>query len=304
MGRNFRPMEKITVSSLAKINLGLEVGQRREDGYHQLTTLFQTVDIKDRLTFELCPGGEILLTGNRNDVPWDESNLIYRAALLLRQVSGRLPGVKITVDKTIPPGRGLAGGSSNAAVTLLALNQLYELNFSLEQLHRLATTLGADVPFFLYGGLCLGQGKGELLQPLPELPPAWVLLVVPDFPVSTALVYREFDCQPGFLTSISKESKIMEFLELKNFLIFKHLRNDLEPVAFKIYPQLAEIKREMAAAGAELTLLSGSGSAVFGWFQDLSLAQQAAGRFARDYQVWLVETVGREKYWQELGTGA
>lgn len=297
-------MEKITVSSLAKVNLGLEIGQRREDGYHQLTTLFQTVNLKDRLTFELCADGKILLAGNRNDVPWDESNLIYRAALLLHQVSGRVIGVKITVDKTIPPGRGLAGGSSNAAVTLLALNQLCELDFSREQLHQLASTLGADVPFFLYGGLCLGQGKGELLQPLPELPPAWVLLVVPNFPVSTALVYQEFDCQPGFLTSTHKESKIRKFLELKNFLIFKHLRNDLEPVAFKIYPQLAEIKREMAAAGAELTLLSGSGSAVFGWFQELSLAQQAAGRLARDYQVWLVETVGREKYWQELGTGA
>ncbi|MGQ9800308.1 MAG: 4-(cytidine 5'-diphospho)-2-C-methyl-D-erythritol kinase [Candidatus Saccharicenans sp.] len=304
MGRNFRAMEEITVSSLAKINLGLEVGQRREDGYHQLTTLFQTVNLKDRLTFELCPDGEILLTGNRNDVPWDESNLVYRAACLLRQAAGGAPGVKITVVKTIPPGRGLAGGSSNAAVTLLALNQLWQLHFSLEQLHRLAAILGADVPFFLYGGLCLGQGKGEVLKPLPELPPAWVLLVVPDFPVSTALVYREFDRRSGFLTSTDKESKIIELLELKNFHIFKHLRNDLEPVAFTIHPQLAEIKREIAAAGAELSLLSGSGSAVFGWFQDLSLAQQAAGKLARDYQVWLVETVGREKYWQELGTGA
>lgn len=297
-------MEKITVRSLAKVNLGLEVGQLREDGYHQLTTLFQTVNLKDRLTFEPRPDGEIFLAGNRADVPWDESNLIYRAALLLRQASGRRPGVKITVDKTIPPGRGLAGGSSNAAVTMLALNRLWRLHFSQEQLHCLAAILGADVPFFLHGGLCLGQGKGERLQPQPELPPAWVVLVVPDFPVSTALIYQEFDRRQGFLTSTGKESKIMKFLEHKNFLKFKHLRNDLEPVAFKIHPQLAEIKREIAAAGAELSLLSGSGSAVFGWFQDLSLAQQAAGRLARDYQVWLVETVGREKYWQELGTGA
>ncbi|MCR4395189.1 MAG: 4-(cytidine 5'-diphospho)-2-C-methyl-D-erythritol kinase [Candidatus Saccharicenans sp.] len=297
-------MEKITASSLAKINLGLEVGRRREDGYHQLTTLFQTVNLKDRLTFEIRPDGEISLAGNRPDVPWDEANLIYRAALLLRQACGRRPGVSISVNKTIPPGRGLAGGSSNAAVTLLALNRLWELHLSPEKLHQLATFLGADVPFFLHGGLCLGQGKGELLQLLPELAPAWVLLVVPDFPVSTAMVYGEFDRLSGFLTSTGKESKIMEFLESKNFLTFKHLRNDLEPVAFKIYPQLAEMKREMAAAGAELSLLSGSGSAVFGWFQEPSLAQQAAGRFARNYQVWLVETVGREKYWQELGTGA
>lgn len=297
-------MEKITLSSLAKINLGLEVGPLREDGYHQLTTLFQTVNLKDRLTFERRPDNRIKLTGNRSDVPWDENNLIYRSAFLLRQATGFEAGVNISVEKNIPPGRGLAGGSSNAAVTLIALNRLWGCNLGLDKLHTLAASLGADVPFFLHGGLCLGSGKGEELREVPELPPAWVVLVIPDFPVSTALAYREFDRLQGFLTSTGKESKIIQFLEHRNFSLFKHLRNDLELAAFKIQPQLVEIKKKLAAAGAELSLLCGSGSAVFGWFQDWSLARQAAGRFDRDYKVWLAETVGREQYWQVISTGA
>ncbi len=290
--------------SLAKVNLGLEVGPLREDGYHQLTTLFQTVNLKDRLSFELRTDSLINLAGNRPDIPWDESNLIYRSALLLRQAAGLEAGVNISVEKNIPPGRGLAGGSSNAAVTLLALNRLWGCNLEREKLQALAAELGADVPFFLYGGLCLGTGKGEKLQAVPELPPAWVLLVVPDFSVSTALAYREFDRLPPGLTSTGKESKIIQFLEQRNFSFFKHLRNDLELAVFNIQPQLVEIKKELAASGAELSLLSGSGSAVFGWFEDWSLARQAAGKFDREYQVWLVETVGREQYRQELNTGA
>ncbi|MDI6698402.1 MAG: 4-(cytidine 5'-diphospho)-2-C-methyl-D-erythritol kinase [Candidatus Saccharicenans sp.] len=297
-------MEKITFSSLAKVNLGLEVGPLREDGYHQLTTLFQTVNLKDRLSFEPRTDSLINLAGNRPDIPWDESNLIYRSALLLRQAAGLEAGVNITVEKNIPPGRGLAGGSSNAAVTLLALNRLWGCNLEREKLQALAAELGADVPFFLYGGLCLGTGKGEKLQAVPELPAAWVLLIIPDFSVSTALAYREFDRLPSGLTSTGKESKIIQFLEQRNFSFFKHLRNDLELAVFKIQPRLVEIKKELAASGAELSMLSGSGSAVFGWFEDWSLARQAAGKFDREYQVWLVETVGREQYWQELNTGA
>ena len=297
-------MEKIILSSLAKINLGLEIGPRRPDGYHQLTTLFQTINLKDRLTFEKRPDSQIILRGNRADVPWDESNLIYRSALLLRKEARLEDGVGVTVEKQIPPGRGLAGGSSNAAVTLLALNLLWGCNFKQEKLKALAAELGADVPFFLHGGLCLGTGKGEVLQEVPELPPAWVLVIVPDFSISTARAYQEFDRLPPGLTSTGKESKIIQFLEQRNLSFFKHLRNDLELAVFKIQPQLVEIKKELAAAGAELSLLSGSGSAVFGWFQDRLLARQAAGKFDRDYQVWLVETVGRERYWQELNTGA
>ncbi|MBC7362266.1 MAG: 4-(cytidine 5'-diphospho)-2-C-methyl-D-erythritol kinase [Candidatus Aminicenantes bacterium] len=297
-------MEEVILNSLAKINLGLEVLGLREDGYHEIITLFQTVDLRDRLVFRLRADGQIFVSGDRTDLPWDESNLIYRAALLLKNESGSPKGVEIEVNKNIPPGRGLAGGSSNAALTILVLNRLWQLNLSVERLLFLAASLGADIPYFFYGGLCLGRGKGEKLDPLPDLPQCWVLLVIPDFPVSTAMVYRELDRQEEFLTSRDKASKIIQFSEAKDISLIRHLENDLELVTFKIYPQLAEIKQEMANSGAELSMMSGSGSAVYGLFTDRSQAQQAVDRFQTRYQVFLVETVGRELYRRKLITGA
>lgn len=297
-------MEEVILNSLAKINLGLEVLGLREDGYHEIITLFQTVDLRDRLVFRLRADGQIFVSGDRTDLPWGESNLIYRAALLLKNESGSPKGVEIEVNKNIPPGRGLAGGSSNAALTILVLNRLWQLNLSVERLLFLAASLGADIPYFFYGGLCLGRGKGEKLDPLPDLPQRWVLLVIPDFPVSTAMVYRELDRQEEFLTSRDKASKIIQFSEAKDISLLRHLENDLELVTFKIYPQLAEIKQEIANSGAELSMMSGSGSAVYGLFADRSQAQQAVDRFQTRYQVFLVETVGRELYRRKLITGA
>lgn len=297
-------MEEVILNSLAKINLGLEVLGLREDGYHEIITLFQTVDLRDRLVFRLRADGQIFVSGDRTDLPWGESNLIYRAALLLKNESGSPKGVEIEVNKNIPPGRGLAGGSSNAALTILVLNRLWQLNLSVERLLFLAASLGADIPYFFYGGLCLGRGKGEKLDPLPDLPQCWVLLVIPDFPVSTAMVYRELDRQEEFLTSRDKASKIIQFSEAKDISLIRHLENDLELVTFKIYPQLAEIKQEIANSGAELSMMSGSGSAVYGLFTDRSQAQQAVDRFQTRYQVFLVETVGRELYRRKLITGA
>lgn len=297
-------MEEVIRDSLAKINLGLEVLRQREDGYHEIITLFQTIDLCDRLSFRLRDDNRILIAGNRNDVPWDESNLIYQAALILKRESGSTKGIEIEVSKRIPPGRGLAGGSSNAALTLLVLNYLWKLNLSTEELLSLAADLGADVPYFFYGGLCLGQGKGEKLEPLSDLPSRFVLLVIPDFPVSTAMAYREFDRQAAFLTSTDKESKIIQFLKAKNNLLIKYLKNDLEPVVFRIYPQLAEIKQEIANSGAELSMMSGSGSAIYGLFTDRKQAEEAANKFKDRYQVYLVETVSREVYKEKLFTGA
>ncbi|MDI6845323.1 MAG: 4-(cytidine 5'-diphospho)-2-C-methyl-D-erythritol kinase [Candidatus Saccharicenans sp.] len=304
MGGDCGQMEKLTLCSFAKINLGLEVGGLREDGYHQLITLFQTIDIKDWLTFHPRNDDRIVLYGNRSDVPWDENNLIYRSARLLREIAGSTPGVTITVEKNIPPGSGLAGGSSNAAVTLLGLCRLWGLRLTREELKKLAASIGADVPFFLHGGLCLGRGKGEDLLEVAELPPAWVVVVMPGFPVSTSAVYRELDRRRATLTSNLKASKIIQFLEQRNTSIFKYLENDLEAIVFEIYPRLAEIKKELAGAGAELSLMSGSGSAIFGWFADRWLASQAAKKLELEYEVLVAETVGRERYWRELHTGA
>ncbi|HNT01187.1 MAG TPA: 4-(cytidine 5'-diphospho)-2-C-methyl-D-erythritol kinase [Candidatus Saccharicenans sp.] len=299
-------MEKIEVASLAKINFGLEIGGRRSDGYHELTTLFQTVSLSDRLVFRPDREGKVSLAGDMEEIAWDESNLIYRAAFALKETAGVEQGVAIEVQKVIPPGRGLGGGSSNAAVTLMVLNRLWGLNWPARQLIRLGASLGADVAFFFYGGLCSGVGRGEKLEALPDLLSGWLVMVIPDFALSTGQVYQLFDALPASLTSRDKESKIIQFLKRQDRSLFRQFKNDLELAAFKIYPQLAEIKQEMAKSGAELSMMTGSGSAIYGFFHDQSQAEKAAERLkARyNYKVMLAETVGRERYREMLLTGA
>lgn len=292
------------MNSLAKINLGLEVLGSREDGYHEIITLFQMIDLADRLKFSLRSDGRIIISGNRTDVPWDESNLIYRAARLLQRESDCSKGAEIEVTKHIPPGRGLGGGSSNAALTLILLSRLWQLNFPIERLLRLGACLGADVPYFFYGGFCLGRGKGDKLEPLSDLPERWALLVIPDFPVSTAAIYAQLDREDGFLTSRDKASKIIQFLETKDQALIRHLENELEYVAFRMHPQLAEIKKALLESGAELSMMSGSGSAVYGLFVDKAEARRVARKLAARYHVCLAETVSGELYRRKLITGA
>jgi len=299
-------MEKIEVASLAKINFALEVKGLRSDGYHELATLFQTISLGDRLVFRPDREGIVSLAGDMEGVAWDESNLIYQAALALKETAGVKQGVAIEVKKMIPPGRGLGGGSSNAAVTLMVLNRLWGLNLSTGQLIHLGASLGADVAFFFYGGLCFGTGRGEKLEPLSDLLTGWLVIVIPDFALSTGEVFQQFDALPLSLTSRDKESKIIQFLKRQDRSLFRQFKNDLELAAFKIYPQLAEIKQEMARSGAGLSMMTGSGSAIYGFFDDQPQAKKAAERMkARyNYKVVMAETVGRERYEEMLRTGA
>ncbi len=161
----------MTVKSFAKINLGLEIVAKRPDGYHDIRTLFQTVSLADELDFGPAPDGVLALAGDDPAIVWDRTNLIHRAARLLQGAAGTAKGAKIAVRKAVPAGRGLGGGSSNAAATLLALNGMWGLGLGPGDLSRLARGLGADVPFFLKGGLCLGEDIGDRLTPLPDLAP-------------------------------------------------------------------------------------------------------------------------------------
>ncbi len=304
MGRNFSVMEEVTFYSPAKINLGLEITGVRDDGYHEIITLFQTVDLWDKLIIRPRSDDAVIISGNNPEVPWDKNNLIFRAAELLRKETGFHRGAEIFVEKNIPPGRGLGGGSSNAAVTLMALNRLWKTALDDYQLFSLAAQLGADVPFFLTGGLCLGLGRGEKIKTWPEFNKWWVLLILPDFSVSTAMAYREYDRLGESLTSNDKESKIIQFLEAKDSSLIRSLRNDLEAVVFRIHPQLAEIKQEIKRSGAELSLMSGSGSALFGLFLEEEPARFAAFRMKGRYRTQVVATVSRDEYRRKLGTGA
>ncbi|MDD8020281.1 MAG: 4-(cytidine 5'-diphospho)-2-C-methyl-D-erythritol kinase [Acidobacteriota bacterium] len=297
-------MEEIEVASMAKINLGLEVLGLRPDGYHELRTLFQTINLSDRMIFKPGKDNKILLTGDLGNVPRDESNLIYQAALRLKLEADLSQGVEIEIKKAIPAGRGLAGGSSNAAVTLLVLNRLWAVNWPPDRLRQLGASIGADVPFFFYGGLCLGIGRGDELELLPDIFSSWLVLIIPDVTLSTPMIFKEFDAASPSLTSRDKESKIMGFLKTRNRSLFRQFKNDLELVAFKLYPQLAEIKQEMLNSGAEVSMMTGSGSGIYGLFQDKLPAEKVADKFRASYKVVLAETVGREQYWKMLFTGA
>lgn len=283
--------------SCAKINLGLEVVRKRPDGYHDIRTLFQSINLADRVEIEVAPDGEIWLEGDDLSVPWDETNLVHRAARLLRERTGTAAGAVIRVTKAVPPGKGLGGGSSNAAVTLLALNRLWSTGLDLDALAGLALNLGSDVPYFLRGGLCLGESRGEALKALADFDPLACVLVFPPYPIRTSEVYAAVG--PS-LTSGGKDSKIMRFLETGDFGL---LENVLEHVILRRHPELEEFKRFLRAQGAELSLVTGSGSAVFGLFSERDKAQEALDKLRGGPEVRLAETLPREGYWARVGAG-
>jgi 4-diphosphocytidyl-2-C-methyl-D-erythritol kinase len=283
------------IRSFAKINLGIEVLGKRTDNYHNIKTLFQAVNFFDVLDFSLAAGDTIRLKGNDKTIPWDESNLIFQAASLLRQKCGAGGAVEINVVKNIPPGRGLGGGSSNAAMTLYALNELWGLGLDKETLQRLAAHLGADVPYFLEGGLCLGEARGDEVRALPDLPRLNCVLALPSFPVSTAAIYGHLR-----LTSGSKESKINQFLAQRDFGL---LENRLEEAVFRLYPRLKAIKSFFHQREAVLSLVTGTGSAVFGLFLQKEKAEKALSELEGVEKALLVETLSRERYWKRATAG-
>lgn len=282
------------VKSFAKINLGIEILGKREDGYHEIRTLFQSIDLHDHLTFLPRSQNMIILKGDDSSIGWDESNLMHQAATLLKEKLGIERGIEIRVKKKIPPGKGLAGGSSNAAVTLLALNEIWETHLEMDVLKEWGAQLGADVPFFFEGGLCLGKGKGDILIPQDDLDPFLCLLVFPSVSISTADVYRK---QRAALTSGDKESKIIGFLDNHDL---GFLENDLEATVFRTYPQIKGIKSLIQKQGSELTLMSGSGSAVFGLFHQRNEAEKALRLVSKENTAVIAETLSRSEYRKQI----
>ena len=285
------------LESFAKINLGLEVLGRRPDGFHEIRTLFQSIDFHDTLDFEPDRRGVIRLEGDDPAVPWDERNLVHRAALLIRERAGSGAGVRIRVTKRIPAGAGLGGGSSNAAATLLGLNRLWGLGLSLETLMDLAARLGSDVAFFLVGGLCLGEGRGERISPLPDLPRWHGVVVLPPITSLTAEVYARV--RPS-LTSPGKDSRISRFLQS---LEVGSLENRLERTVFRLYPRLKDIKRFFQSRGAALSLVSGSGSAVFGLFRNREEAERGWTEAQKRHPSVLVATLTRDEHGKGVSAG-
>ncbi len=265
----------------AKVNLCLHVLGRRSDGYHDLAMLMQRVALYDRLTIELAPGDRVTVFCPGCELADNQPNIAERAARKLLAYAGLQRDVSIRITKQIPVAAGLGGGSSDAAAVLLALDELLELELPRAELLQLGVQLGADVPFFLYGQTAWATGVGDRLRPWPGLPPLWLVLVNPGIAVSTASVFRNLR-----LTHPGPIAKLPGFPAETSALV-RLLHNDLEAVTCQKYPVITTIKEQLVACGARGALMSGSGSTVFGLFDDRNSAAKAAGQLAENTGWWV-----------------
>jgi 4-diphosphocytidyl-2-C-methyl-D-erythritol kinase len=293
-------MREVRIPACAKINLRLEVLGKRADGYHELRTIFQTISLHDtlKLRHSRRPGISLTISGNESlSQEAVEKNLVYRAVEALRGELKVRTGVEISLDKKIPAGRGLGGGSSDAGAALLGYLRLTGKKLPASELLQIAASLGADVPFFLHGGTALGIGRGEEIYPLPDAPPFTLLVVSPgDIHVPTPDAYRWLHAPSlASLTKVAAAHKLMEFCALCWSAQGTALSNDFEKAVFQRHPRLAKIKRVLLHEGASEALLAGSGSAVFGVFPSPAKARRAAVGFLHD-QTFVCESLSRNKY--------
>ena len=293
-------MTSLRVPAFAKVNLGLEVLGLREDGYHELRTIFQSIDLHDDIEITSARR-DVTVTCDHPGVPTDGRNLAVKAALLLRRARRVARGVRIHITKRIPVAGGLGGGSSDAASVLLALDRLWDLGLGPSGLHPVARRLGADVPFFLHGGTALGLARGEEVYPLHRQVKAHVVVVDPGHPVSTAAVFRRVDAH---LTPRANSRTIFRFLssDLEGGQnAFPILSNELELAALAEAPELAEQARRIRSIlkreGALVALLSGSGSSYFGLFDERERARQAhSALIDRGFRAFIGRTLSLDQY--------
>lgn len=286
-------MTSISLPSFAKINLGLSILNKRIDGFHELETILQQINIKDELQISLSDSGKVSLTCNQTGIPTDESNLCCRATRLFKKYARIQVGVNIKLTKNIPWGAGLGGGSSNAAVTLLALNKLYKTNFSVDNLKEMAAQLGSDIPFFIEGGTAFAYGRGEKLKTINNnCKYNHVLIVFPNVQISTKWAYTNLNLD---LTNKEKSVILSGFKDrgAVNLDIFEALKNDFEDVVFLKYPLLGEIKTQLQESNAVIASLSGSGSALFGVFKTNSDVVKAHSLFEKKFKTF---TTGFENW--------
>jgi len=295
---------RVRLMSCAKVNLGLEVLGPRVDGFHELRTLFQSVNLADTLDIEVHRKGPVEIACDHPLVPKDATNLAVRAALDLLRFAGRKDGVRLSLKKRIPVGGGLGGGSSNAATVLMALDRLLDLRLGITGLLPLARRLGADVPYFLYGGTALGLGRGDEVYPLRHQIEAHVILVVPGVPVSTA---RVFGRVAAGLTPRENGTTIFRFVssDLEGHPAFSVLTNELEEAALEEAPvlrgQVKTIRGLLVREGAELAVLSGSGSTFFGLFTSGPRAARARTALSsHGFHAIAARTLTLERYRRNL----
>ncbi|HXN51700.1 MAG TPA: 4-(cytidine 5'-diphospho)-2-C-methyl-D-erythritol kinase [Candidatus Acidoferrum sp.] len=294
-------MREIRIPAFAKVNLRLDILGKRADAYHELRTIFQTISLHDDLRLRASKTSGICLTIRGNEslsLQPVRKNLVYTAVDALRRELDTRSGVEIDLRKRIPAGRGLGGGSSDAAAALHGYLQLTRRTIPAPRLMEIAASLGADVPFFLFGGRALGIGRGDEIYPLPDIPKLTLLVVSPrDIHVPTPDAYRWL--RAPALTKNRATPKLWKFCALCWSAQESGLSNDFERPVFQRHPRLAQIKRALLQRGATEASLAGSGSAVFGVFPSPALARRAAVGF-QDEHTFVCETISRDRYLRKL----
>lgn len=280
----------LELKAYAKVNLGLDVIRRREDGYHEVKMIMQTVKLYDQLSLKKNTSGEINLTTNLPYLPVGKKNLVYRAIDLIRENYNIKDGLDVHLEKYIPVAAGMAGGSTDAAAAFVGMNQLFGLGITQNTLLKYAVTLGADIPYCIMRGTALSEGIGEVLTPLPSIPQCWFLIVKPVFSISTKFVYEHLHLDENTVHP-DIDGMVDAICQGNLEGITSRMGNVLEDVAVKDYPKIQVIKETMNSLGAMNSLMSGSGSTVFGIFTSREEAQRAARVFQKDPEIRQVSVV-------------
>lgn len=271
-------MNSIVLKAKAKINLTLDAIGKRENGYHDLRMIMQTVNLHDTISIKKTKTPGIKLSTNLHWLPKDERNIAYKAAALFLEESGINVGVYINVYKRIPVAAGLAGGSTDAAAVLVGMNKLFATGYSKKQLMEMGVKLGADVPFCIMRGTVLAEGIGEILTPLPALPYTYVVLAKPNISVSTASVYGGLRVDE--IAGHPQTDEVVQAIKDQDIaFVIDHMANVLEEVTIKMHPEIEAIKKDMLQFGAKGSMMSGSGPTVFGIFEDKEKALEAVAYF-------------------------
>lgn len=281
------PIHGIHISAPAKVNVILKVRNQREDGYHNLWSLMHTVALVDELRFQVRPHStQIQLRCDNPTVPTDSTNLVVRAAALMLERSAKSVGLAIELRKGIPIGAGLGGGSSDAAATLIALNHLLKLEWTIQEMTPLAMSLGSDVPFFLSAPCAVVEGRGEQVTPFHVKGQRWVLLIKPEFSIETKWAYGQLVHHRTTYLRDQGEGTVLPPTALRWEELIPHVENDFEEALEPIFPVLHDIKSQLVSLGAEVALLSGSGSTVFAIFQHQEEALRAKSNLGLEEGWW------------------
>ena len=277
-------MTSLELKAHAKINIGLQIKNQRPDGYHNIHTVFQEVALHDTIKIRKQQAG-FNITTDWPGIPIDKTNTCAKAYLALKEIFPGLGGISLTISKKIPPGAGLGGGSSDAAAVLKGINQLYNLSIGKIELVEIAAKIGADVPFFISGGAQIGDGVGDLLTPIYKPINGFYLLVMPDIFISTAWAYKTIK---KHLNNKIDRPNFANFFE-RSKLSKTIFDNDFEKIVVPAYPEIGAIMDELKSNGAFFASLSGSGSTVYGIFDDEAKAKRAESIFQKQYRAVLTQ---------------